>query len=699
VHNGQGMGVEKPALPEKPAFKMSLNEVVSDALIKKVLDQVDDGVHFGESAYSPKGSPKLNRRPNGGGLLLPEDPGPLGRSRSGSNASQADDIELKRLEQELFNHCKVQESDAKANSGILLRELEKMGILRTDPRLEPLIETLKMIKRKTFGAIYGIDNIKLDFNQFQKVIKPSIVILVKAFKGQLVIPEFDAFTKDITDVYEKCRSHREGAPADYIPQLARGDPNKWGVSLCTTDGQRFSIGDYQDHFSIQSTSKPFTYALALNHMGAEVVQKYIGREPSGRTFNEIALDYNGQPHNPMVNSGAIMSASLLLYMVKPELTVSEKFEYVHHFFSRMAGGQNVGFQNSTFLSERDTADRNNALAYFMREQGCFPNGANNAGGGVDIKNILDFYFQTCSLEMNCESMSVMAGTLANGGICPITGERVLANEAVKNVLSLMYSCGMYNYSGQFAFQVGLPAKSGVSGIVLVVVPNVVGFATWSPPLDSIGNSARGVMFAEELVKIYNFHTFDSIGESNSEKKNPKVQNYEEQSLKLVQLLFAASQGDKMALERAYLAGVDMNMGDYDGRTALHLACVENHPACVKYLIETCKVDLDVEDRWGNTPLQDAVRCSHPRIVAMLKKFRAVSGVPLMSTLSEEPSSPTKTPTVTVNGRSGDQMLVKDPNTTEQAALKIQTAYKAMKQRKERERMGKVNGNNTSVISM
>merc|ERR1712079_642828 len=114
-----------------------------------------------------------------------------------------------------------------------------------------------------------------------------------------------------------------------------------------------------------------------------VVQKYIGREPSGRTFNEIAL----------VNNGAIMSASLLLYMVKPELTVSEKFEYVHHFFSRMAGGQNVGFQNSTFLSERDTADRNNALAYFMRGQGCFPNGANNAGGGVDIKNILDFYFQ------------------------------------------------------------------------------------------------------------------------------------------------------------------------------------------------------------------------------------------------------------------------------------------------------------------
>ena len=119
-------------------------------------------------------------------------------------------------------------------------------------------------------------------------------------------------------------------------------------------------------------------------------------------------------------------------------------------------------------------------------------------------------------------MAVLAGTLANGGICPITGERVLACDAVKNVLSLMYSCGMYNYSGQFAFQVGLPAKSGVSGIVILVIPNIVGFALYSPPLDGIGNSARGVQFAEELVKLYEFHAFDGIGGSISGKKNPRV---------------------------------------------------------------------------------------------------------------------------------------------------------------------------------
>jgi glutaminase len=204
---------------------------------------------------------------------------------------------------------------------------------------------------------------------------------------------------------------------------------------------------------------------------------------------------------------------------------------------------------------------------------------------VDIKTILDFYFQLCSLEMTTESMSVVAATLANGGICPVTSERVLDSESVKCVLSLMYSCGMNNYSGQFAFKVGLPAKSGVSGIILVVVPDVMGFATWSPPLDSKGNSARGVMFFQELVKVYRFHMFDNLGGMSGgisdNKKSPTVQNYESQSQKLVQVLIAAANGDRMALERAHLAGLDMGATDYDSRTALHLAACEGRLACVR----------------------------------------------------------------------------------------------------------------------
>jgi len=677
---------EAPRKKDKPSWPtwQHMVDVAQDLVIKNALNDV-----------SPRSSPRSNRKFENSLILTPDQ----GRSRSGSHV---DDPELRMLEEELFNHCKQSENDLKANSGILLRELERMGILRDDPRLYPLIDTLKTIRKKTFSSLYGIDNIKLDFNQFTRVIKQSTVLISKAFKGQFVVPEFTEFTEDIVEIYEKCLSNTSGKPADYIPQLARADTTKWGVSLCTIDGQRFSVGDVNDYFSIQSTSKPFTYALAMDQLGMDTINKYIGREPSGRNFNEIVLDYNGQPHNPMINSGAIMSAALLLYMVKPEMSVSEKFEYVHDFFTRMAGGQHVGFQNSVFLSERDTADRNHAIAYYLRENHCFPDGPHNKGGGVDIKSILDFYFQTCSMEMNAASMSVMAATLANGGICPTTGERVLAHEAVKNVLSLMYSCGMYNYSGQFAFQVGLPAKSGVSGIVLVVVPNVVGFAVWSPSLDVIGNSVRGVMFAEELVKVYNFHTFESVGSQTSAKKNPKVQNHEEKSLKLVQLLFAACNGDKLALERAYLSGLDMNMGDYDNRTALHLACAENHLACVKFLIETCKVDVNVQDRWGNTPLQEAQRFHRPRVVAILKKEMARRGISV-PVISEE-GSESETSVVKVNGggkngesrdksfKSSQSISINGTkydetnnggnydHTVEMAALTIQGAFKRMKEK-------------------
>ena len=144
------------------------------------------------------------------------------------------------------------------------------------------------------------------------------------------------------------------------------------MSLCTVSGQRFSVGDVTDTFTIQSSSKPITYAICLDELGTEKVHTYQGREPSGRVFNEIVLDHEDKPHNPMVNSGAILSAALLLYEVRPELSLGDKYQYVQDFFRRMCGGLKVGFSNSVFLSERETADRNSALAYYMRERNCFP---------------------------------------------------------------------------------------------------------------------------------------------------------------------------------------------------------------------------------------------------------------------------------------------------------------------------------------
>ena len=276
------------------------------------------------------------------------------------------------------------------------------------------------------------------------------------------------------------------------------------------------------------------------------------------------------------------------------------------------------------------------IAKFIIKLCIYFSGAHNEGGGVDIKKILDFYFQACSLELNCESMSVMAATLAAGGTCPITGEKVLDDAAVRNILSLMYSCGMYNYSGQFAFQVGLPAKSGVSGVVIVVVPGVAGFATWSPPLDNIGNSVKGVRFCVELINLYNFHTFDnSLVNRQKRKKDPRAGRYEDRSLQVVKLLLAASHGDKRALERAYMSGFDMNLGDYDNRTALHLACSEGHINCVKFLIGICNVDLQVRDRWGNTPLEEAKKSNNLKVIAVLKILMINRQIPSEDPISEE----------------------------------------------------------------
>ena len=232
---------------------------------------------------------------------------------------------------------------------------------------------------------------------------------------------------------------------------------------------------------------------------------------------------------------------------------------------------------------------------------------------------MDFYFQLCSLEVTCDSVAVMASTLANGGICPITNEKVLHSQAVREVLSLMHSCGMYDYSGQFAFRVGLPAKSGVSGCLLVVVPNVMGLSTWSPPLDTYGNSVRGVQFCSHLVNKFNFHQYDNLRHV-PHKKDPRRPKMESHALTIVSLLFSAASGDVASLRRAYLSGVDINMSDYDGRTALHLASSEGHSAAVTFLLEVCGADATVRDRWGHTPRDEAQAAGQLHIVDMLENW-------------------------------------------------------------------------------
>ncbi|KAI1726768.1 glutaminase domain-containing protein [Ditylenchus destructor] len=495
-----------------------------------------------------------------------------------------------------------------ASIGKLISVLRSFGLREDDPRLRQMME-----KIREFDAMNDDDNdvrhFRLNRTPFKECVHPCISLISQALRNQLIVPNWCEFTSKIRDIFEECRAEKSGVIANYIPQLARQDPHRWGLSICTIDGQRFSQGDSRHPFCVQSVSKAFNYAIVASDLGADFVHSFVGHEPSGRLFNEICLDANGKPHNPLINAGAIIVTSLL----KKGLSMADRYDFAFHEYRKLAGGGYVGFNNATFLSERDSADRNYALSYYMKENKCFPPGIQS------LREELDFYFQLCSLETHCESAAVMAATLANGGVCPLTNDRCIDPRPCRDVLSLMYSCGMYDYSGQFAFHVGLPAKSGVSGAMIVVVPNLMGICLWSPPLDKMGNSTRGVLFCQKLIETFNFHNYDSLLHADSKKIDPRRRLGNKETDLIVTLLFACKNGDLETIRRLFLQGVSMNLADYDGRTALHLAACEGHTIIVKFLLHVAKVDHTIKDRWGRTALDDARQFHQISCVALLLK--------------------------------------------------------------------------------
>ena len=268
------------------------------------------------------------------------------------------------------------------------------------------------------------------------------------------------------EVWESVRSIDSGQIADYIPELAKADPATCGLSLATLDGAVYTAGDLVP-FTIQSVSKPFVYALALADSGAEAVLSRIGAEPTGDPFNSISLDdVSGRAFNPMVNAGAIVTATLV-----SGHTRAEQFDRILDGLSSFAG-RNLEVDEDVYASERDTGDRNRAIAYLMRSAGLMD---------ADVDAQVEMYFRQCSIVVTARDLAVMAATLANGGVNPTTGEQVIPRHVVAPVLTVMSTCGMYDYAGEWLYRVGMPAKSGVSGAISAVAARPDGPRGPQPP--------------------------------------------------------------------------------------------------------------------------------------------------------------------------------------------------------------------------
>ena len=288
---------------------------------------------------------------------------------------------------------------------------------------------------------------------------------------------------------ESRRNIPSGRVADYIPELAKKNRDSFSVSIVTMDGAIAHCGDTGEMFTMQSVSKLFSLALALESIGPKSVFSRVGMNPTSEPFNSILkleISDSHKPMNPMINAGAIAVVSIL-----PFDTSGEKFRMVLDLVRRMAANPAIDFDENVYLSEKLTGDRNRALAYFMKSTGDICG---------DVESHLDAYFRQCSIAVTTDDLAVMGATIAGNGTCPVNGERVVSASVCKTLRAMMITCGMYDGSGEFALRVGIPAKSGVSGGILASAPERMGIGVWGPSLDEKGNSVAGADFLERLAE-------------------------------------------------------------------------------------------------------------------------------------------------------------------------------------------------------
>lgn len=304
-----------------------------------------------------------------------------------------------------------------------------------------------------------------------------------------------AVREALEDALAAARSRLDGEVASYIPELALADPEALGIAVVGTRGRSYEAGDSRAEFTIQSVSKPFVYALAIEKFGLDAVSARVGVEPSGEAFNEASFAPDGRPMNPMINAGAMVVASLMAGD-----TAEQKSTAIVDGLSAFAG-RKLSVDDAVFASELATGDRNRELAAMAGDA---------LASSVDVAT--GAYFRQCSASVTAFDVAVMAATLAGFGRNPLTGERVVSEAVARWTVSVMASCGMYDGSGEWLARVGLPAKSGVAGAIVAIDPGHFGIGTFAPPLDDKGNSVRGTALLETLSTEYGLHLFGHQGE-------------------------------------------------------------------------------------------------------------------------------------------------------------------------------------------
>lgn len=297
----------------------------------------------------------------------------------------------------------------------------------------------------------------------------------------------------LTEVADACASSRGGAPASYIPELAKVDPDRFGLALATVAGTVYAVGDADVEFTIQSISKAFVYGLAVRERGLDAVLEKIDVEPSGDPFDELSLEQStGRPRNPMINAGAITAHSLI---GDDSISPEGRFELILELLSDLAGRQ-LSVDEDVWRSEMETSDRNLAIGHLLRSHGIITDSA---------EDVVRAYIRQCAVLVTAKDLAMMAATLANAGVQPVTGKRIFSGEQVRHVLSVMLTCGMYDSAGDWVSSVGIPAKSGVGGGIIGALPGQVGLATFSPRLDPHGNSVRGIETFGRLSRDMGMH--------------------------------------------------------------------------------------------------------------------------------------------------------------------------------------------------